>query len=69
MAARLQKRLSDLPNEAIGHLMCERVWNVGDVFSPEMTICQEATERLLGGGVGEQPLILPQSYSNPSGRN
>jgi hypothetical protein len=46
-AARLQKHLSALPDEAIGQLMLEHVWNVMAVFSPEMTICQEATERLL----------------------
>jgi atypical dual specificity phosphatase len=34
--------------------MFERVWNVVDVFSPEMTICQVATERLRGGELGDQ---------------
>lgn len=51
MAARLQKRLTLLPDAAIGQLMFEHVWNVIDVFSPAMTICQAATERLLNSSV------------------
>lgn len=47
MSARLQKLLSVLPDAAIGQLMFEHVWNVMDVFSPELAICQAATERLL----------------------
>lgn len=47
MAARLQKRLSVLTDEAIGQLMFEHVWNAITVFSPEMTICEVATQRLL----------------------
>ena len=47
MAARLRKCLSVLPNERIGELIFDHVWNVVDVFSPEMAICREATERLL----------------------
>jgi protein-tyrosine phosphatase len=54
MAARLRKCLSVLPNERIGELMFDHVWNVVDVFSPEMTVCQEATERLLGSKLGGQ---------------
>lgn len=53
-AARLQQKLSMLPNERVGELMFDHVWNVVDVFSPEMTICQEATERLLGNELGGQ---------------
>ena len=47
IAARLRKFLSVLPDDAIAQLLFDRVWNAMDVFSPEMTICQEATERLL----------------------
>ena len=47
MSARLQKLLSVLPDAAIGQLIFEHVWNVMDVFSPELAICQAATERLL----------------------
>ncbi len=48
MAARLKQSLAALTDAEVGQLMFERVWNVVDVFSPEMAICQEATERLLG---------------------
>ena len=47
MAARLKKCLSVLPDEAIGQLLFDHVWNVIDVFSPELAICQVATERLI----------------------
>ena len=47
LTARLHECLSVLPDTAIGQLLFEYVWNVMDVFSPEMTICQAATERLL----------------------
>jgi hypothetical protein len=47
MAARLKQRLAALTDAAVGQLMFERVWNVVDVFSPEMAICQVATERLI----------------------
>ena len=46
-AARLQEKLAMLPNEALGRLMFDFVWNVVDVFSPELAICQAATERLI----------------------
>jgi hypothetical protein len=47
VAGRLKKRLALLPDEAVGQLMFDVVWNVMDVFSPELTICEVATERLL----------------------
>jgi len=47
MAARLEKCLCTLPDGAVGQLLFDHVWNVMDAFSPEMTICQAATERLL----------------------
>ena len=54
VAALLKKKLSVLPDTVIGQLMFDCVWNVMDVFSPEMTICQAATERLLGHELGGQ---------------
>ena len=47
VAGLLKQKLALLPNEALGKLMFDMVWNVIDVFSPEMAICQVATERLL----------------------
>jgi hypothetical protein len=46
MAARLQRKLAALSDSAIGHLMFAHVWNELNLLSPEMTICQAATERL-----------------------
>jgi protein-tyrosine phosphatase len=54
MAARLKRSLAALPDAAVGQLMFDVVWNVIDVFSPEMAICQEATERLLEHQPGDQ---------------
>jgi hypothetical protein len=47
VAGLLKRKLGVLPNEALGHLMFEFVSDVLGVFSPELTICQVATERLL----------------------
>jgi hypothetical protein len=47
VAGLLKQRLALLPNEAVGQLMFDVVWNVMDAFSPELAICQVATERLL----------------------
>lgn len=47
VAGLLKQRLALLPNETVGRLMFDVVWNVMDVFSPEMAICHAATERLL----------------------
>lgn len=47
MAALLQKKLAALSNRAIGQLMSDHLWNELNLLSPEMTICQAATERLL----------------------
>jgi len=51
-AALLKEKLAALPDEAIGQLMFDCVWNVIDLRSPEMTICEEATKRLLGNQPG-----------------
>ena len=47
VAGLLKQKLALLSNEAVGQLMFDVVWNVLDVFSPELAICQVATERLL----------------------
>lgn len=47
VAGLFKKRLALLPNDAVGQLMFDVVWNMMDVLSPELTICQVATERLL----------------------
>jgi hypothetical protein len=46
MAGRLKQKLATLPDESVGQLMVDVVWNVMDVFSPELAICQVATDRL-----------------------
>jgi hypothetical protein len=46
MAGLLKQKLALLSNDAVGQLMFDVVWNVMDVFSPELAICQAATERL-----------------------
>lgn len=47
VAELVKKRLALLSNESVGRLMFDFVWNVMDVLSPELAICQVATERLL----------------------
>jgi len=47
LAAVLKERLLLLSDDAIGQLFFDHVWNVIDVLSPELTICQVATERLI----------------------
>ena len=46
-AGLLKKRLAALSDRAVGLLMFDYVSNDMNVFGPEMTICQVATERLL----------------------
>lgn len=59
MAARLKKCLSVLPDEAIGQLLFDHVWDVIDVFSPELAICRVATERLI-----ESPSVVKFTKEN-----
>jgi hypothetical protein len=47
VAALLKKRLAALTDAAIGQLMVDHVCNEMNVFSPELTICEVATERLI----------------------
>ena len=51
VAGLLQERLSALADHELGELMVDHVWNDMNVLSPEMTICQVATERLLESSV------------------
>jgi atypical dual specificity phosphatase len=46
-SALLKQRLSALTDVALAQLMFHYVWNGMNVFSPELTICEVATERLL----------------------
>ena len=39
------------PDEVLGQLMFDYVWNEMNVVSPELAICQVATQRLLGSPV------------------
>lgn len=47
VAGLLKQSLAALPDKAVGQLMFDYVWNHMDIFSPELTICEVATERLL----------------------
>ena len=55
----LKQRLAALPDEALGQLMFDYVWNDRSVFSPELTICEVATERLIESAIA----IVPKSAS------
>jgi hypothetical protein len=55
LAARLQKRLAALSDTAIGQLLFDHVWDAMGVFSPELTICRVATERLIDSSYVVQP--------------
>jgi len=48
LAGALKKQLSSLSDKSIAQLMFDHVWNELNLLSPEMTICSEATKRLLG---------------------
>ena len=47
VAGLLKRRLAALSDAAVGQLMFDYVWNDIHVFSPELTICEVATDRLL----------------------
>jgi hypothetical protein len=59
VAGLLKERLAALPDEAVGQLMFRHVWNDMNVFSPELTICEVATERLIESAIA----IVPKSAS------
>ena len=48
LAGALKKALSSLSDKSIARLMFEHVWDELNPLSPAMTICVEATQRLLG---------------------
>jgi len=54
LAGALKKELASLPDESIGQLMFDHIWNKLNLLSPEMTICAEATERLLGSHLNKE---------------
>jgi hypothetical protein len=47
VAALLKERLAALTDAAVGQLMVDHVCNEMNVLSPELTICEVATERLI----------------------
>ena len=46
VAGVLKRKLAALSDQALGHLMFEYVLDELGIFSPELTVCQVATERL-----------------------
>jgi len=54
LAGALKKELASLPDKSFGQLMFDHVWNELNLLSPEMTICSEATERVLGRKLGAE---------------
>ena len=52
LAGLLKKELASLSDKSIGQLMFDHLWNELNLLSPEMTICSEATERLLERELG-----------------
>jgi hypothetical protein len=59
VAGLLKQRLAALPDAALGQLMFDYVWNDMNVFSPELTICEVATERVLESTIA----IVPKAAS------
>ncbi len=49
VAGLLKERLSALSDPEVGKLMFDYVWKDMNIFTPELTICEVATERLLEG--------------------
>ena len=54
LAGALKKKLSLLSDKSLAQLMFDHVWNELTLLSPEMTICSEATERMLGSPIKEE---------------
>ena len=59
LASLLNKRLAALPDAAVGQLMSRYVLGDLNVFSPETTICEVATERLIESAIA----IVPKAAS------
>ena len=51
VAGLLKERLSALSDHEVGKLMFDYVWKDMNIFTPELTICEIATERLLASSV------------------
>lgn len=47
VAGLLKERLDAVSDRAVGQLMFDYVWNDMNALSPELTICEVATDRLL----------------------
>jgi hypothetical protein len=60
VAALLKERLAALTDAAIGQLMVDHVCNEMNVFSPELTICEVATERL----IHSSPVLVKSDKEN-----
>jgi hypothetical protein len=59
VTALLKERLAALTDAAVGQLMVDHVCNEMNVFSPELTICEVATERLIVSAIA----IVPKAAS------
>ena len=59
VAALLKERLAALTDAAVGQLMSRYVLDHLNVFSPETTICEVATERLIESAIA----IVPKAAS------
>ena len=70
VAGLLRQRLGALPNQAVGQLMFDCVWNELNLLSPEMAICSEATERLLEHelGANDNQNLGTSVHREPEGR-
>jgi hypothetical protein len=55
LAALLKERLAALTDAAVGQLMSRYVLDDLNVFSPETTICEVATERLIESAIAIVP--------------
>ena len=55
LASLLKERLAALPDAAVGQLMSRYVLDDLNVFSPETTICEVATERLIELAIATVP--------------
>jgi hypothetical protein len=61
-AGALDKHLSKLSDKQVGQLVVDEVEGALSIFSPESTICHQATQRLFrsdSGGLEEVPTLRP----------
>ena len=55
VAGLLKERLEAVSDRAVGQLMFDYVWNDMNALSPELTICEVATDRLLNSSPAIKP--------------